>query len=128
MRPDPKPAARIVNPNVQPLDALPLRDGRCPLCRRRLVFFSRHHVLPKGQSGDDVPENTVWTCGDGTRGCHGVLTHRNRDGESGRTFEEVAADLLRYLDTQPLVRAYAEGKKYPGWLEDYYATEGRKAA
>lgn len=124
MSPDPKPAARIVDKDAQPLDATPLRLG-CPLCHRQHVTLSRHHVVPKGQGGDDLPENLVWVCGHGTAGCHGVLTHRNRDGFTGLMFEQVAARLLYYLDHPNLapVLAYASAKKWPGFLADYYGVQ-----
>lgn len=115
-----KPAKRVVNRDCRPLDETPLRTGRCPVCDGPLIVFSRAHVVPRGQGGDDVPENMVWLCGDGTRGCHGVLTHHGRDGQTGRTFDEVAAGLLAYLETQPLTVAYCDSKKWPGWLHDYY--------
>jgi hypothetical protein len=120
--PDWKPQPRVVDKKAQPLDATPLRTGECPLCHRRHVTLSRHHVVPKGQGGDDLPQNLVWVCGHGTVGCHGVLTHRNRDGESGLTYDEVAERLLRYLSRQSMeaVRAYAARKKYDGYLADYY--------
>lgn len=122
---------RIVNAKAQPLDDTPLRIpgrsfGCCPLCGRA-DQLSRHHVLPKGLYGDDLPENLIWVCGDGTRGCHGVLTHRNR-GDHGLTFEEVAAALLEYIDTLPQIRAYADRAKYVGWLDSYYGGRQERAA
>ncbi len=34
---------------------------------------SQHHVLPRGQGGDDDPANLVSLCGSGTTGCHGLI-------------------------------------------------------
>lgn len=127
-QPDFKPAARIVDPKAQPLDGTPVIARWCPCCNRRNVPLTRHHVVPKGQRGDDVPENLVWVCGDGTRGCHGVLTHRNRDGETGLTFAEVAAELVVYVRALDLVLKYVEGKTYAGWLADYYGDAEQAAA
>lgn len=118
--PDLRPSKRHVNRDFRPLDSGPLANGLCPLCRGRLVYYSRAHVVPKGHGGDDVPENAAWLCGDGTRGCHGVLTHRGR-GTHGLTYEEVAEAFVRYCrETAPLLGVYADRKKYDGWLEDYY--------
>jgi len=125
MAADPKPAARIVNRNAMPLDDSPLRFSLCPLCGSRRRPLSRHHVIPKGQGGDDVPENLLWVCGHGTVGCHGVLTHHNRDGASGLDYPTVAARLVGHLYSlrggQYL--AYVARKKYDGWLLDYYQKE-----
>ena len=41
----------------------------CVICGG--IDVSIHHILPKGQLGDDVWENLVPLCGDGTTGCHG---------------------------------------------------------
>lgn len=130
MAPDWKPPSRIVNSKAQPVDATPLLAGVCPLCKRHVGRdrLTRHHVVPKGQGGDDVPENLVWACGHGTVGCHGVLTHRNRDGETGLTFDDVGAALLEYLLKVYAVRAYTDVKQYDGWLEDYYAPSMSEAA
>jgi hypothetical protein len=32
---------------------------------------SFHHLVPKSLGGDDLEDNIVPLCGDGTRGCHG---------------------------------------------------------
>jgi hypothetical protein len=41
----------------------------CVICGK--IDISIHHVLPRGQGGDDVWENLVPLCGSGTHGCHG---------------------------------------------------------
>lgn len=117
----PKPPRRIVDPQARPLDEAPLRGGRCPLCGGRLRVFSRAHVVPRSLRGDDLPENLAWLCGDGARGCHGCLTHRNRVAGHPLSPEEVARRFVRYCrERVPLLGAYADRRKYPGWLEDYY--------
>ena len=123
--PRPKPAKRIVDRDALPIDDAPLKQVVCPLCLRRTPDLSRHHVVPKGQGGDDVPENLVWICGDGTRGCHGVLTHHNR-GDHGLTFEQVAAALLEYVRWIPPILEYASRAKWDGFLDSYYG--GRREA
>lgn len=118
----PRPSKRIVNRDFKPLDSSPLGNGLCPLCHQGFTWsgYSRAHVVPKGTGGDDVPENAAWICGDGTRGCHGVLTHRNR-GSHGLEYAEVAKAFVRYCRQDvPELGEYADGKKHHGWLEDYY--------
>jgi len=55
------------------------REGRCRLCRRSWHdaggIASRHHLIPRGQGGDDVDQNLIPVCGTGTTGCHGELEH-----------------------------------------------------
>jgi hypothetical protein len=36
-----------------------------------------HHVIARGQGGDDVRENLVALCGSGTTGCHGLVEDEN---------------------------------------------------
>jgi hypothetical protein len=123
-QPDWKAAPRIEDKDAQPHDGVPLLTGVCPLCERWVgrAGLSRHHVVPKGRGGaggDDLPENLVWVCGDGTRGCHGVLTHRGR-GDHGLPYEQVALRLLRYLARFPAYVSYASRKRHHGWAVDYY--------
>lgn len=123
MTADPKPPRRIVDAQAKPLDGVPRATGTCPLCGRGglQLGLTRHHVVPKGQGGDDVPENLIWACGDGTRGCHGVLTHRNR-GDHGFGYEYVSNALIVYLERSwgQRYRSYVAAKKHDGWLRAYY--------
>jgi HNH endonuclease len=41
----------------------------CVICGG--IDISIHHILPRGQGGDDVWENLAPLCGSGTHGCHG---------------------------------------------------------
>lgn len=43
----------------------------CVVCGS--IEISVHHILPRGQEGDDVWENLVPLCGSGTHGCHGAV-------------------------------------------------------
>lgn len=47
---------------------------------------SLHHVYPRGQGGDDVPENLVALEGSGTTGMHGKI--ENQDPEARRLLGE----------------------------------------
>lgn len=122
--PIPRPSRRIVDRDVQPADWLPLELGVCPVCGGSMAVCSRAHVVPKGLRGDDVPENVVWICGDGTRGCHGVLTHHGR-GTHGLDHATVSKAFVAYVETlQPTIE-YVTRTKYDGWLRAYYL--GREA-
>ena len=52
------------------------KRGPCRVCS--LAYdaraFSFHHLVPRAMHGDDVADNLVPLCGDGTQGCHGVIT------------------------------------------------------
>lgn len=58
------------------------KTGPCRVCVRpasnghgfHVVTF--HHLVPRSMGGDDVEDNIVPLCGDGTRGCHGAVTQR----------------------------------------------------
>jgi hypothetical protein len=135
MPPDPKPRMRIVNKNCLPVDASPATRiegvravGRCPICNQG-AGLNRAHVVPKGQRGDDVPENMAWICGDGVMGCHGCLTHGNRVIGHPLTPEQVAERFVVYCrETVPELGRYADEQKYAGWLEDYYLGDQEAAA
>jgi hypothetical protein len=72
--PDPKPAKRVKNPKL--MKSLHVRGVICVLCGKP---GSLHHVYPRGQGGDDVPENLVGLCqGPGTTGCHDKIHSHNR--------------------------------------------------
>lgn len=65
---DPRPAARIVDKDA--LRVARLLSDECAACGR--PPGSAHHVIPRGERGDDVPENIVLLCGSGNTGCHGA--------------------------------------------------------
>lgn len=76
-KPDPKPRKRKVasSPDYQSLvRRLLLCYPTCELCGEKRSE-SAHHVIPRGQSGDDVWENLIALCGDGVKGCHGGVEH-----------------------------------------------------
>lgn len=47
---------------------------RCRCCGARAD--SLHHLVSRSRGGDDVADNLVPLCGDGTRGCHGSIERR----------------------------------------------------
>lgn len=67
MSPDPKRPPRIKDPEL--LRQAHWAYDECVICGS--INISIHHVLRRGQGGDDVWENLVALCGDGTSGCHG---------------------------------------------------------
>lgn len=64
------------------------KDGPCLVCLwlgvEQLLPSSLHHVVSKSLGGDDVEENVVSLCGDGTKGHHGLI--EAHDGETCRLF------------------------------------------
>lgn len=118
---------RIVDPAAGRLKVV--REGECRICERRpsghpLDFLNRMHVVPKGLGGDDVDDNIVPGCGSGTTGCHGLLTsaHEEPGHPAGMSLDEARRRMIERLTDRE--RAYAEQKKYPGWVEDYYGGGG----
>ncbi len=93
----------------------PCRASR--LCGRRAETL--HHLVG-GIRRSDVPANLIPVCGHGTRGCHGVLTSRNRDGETGLTWPEVAREIRATMLHEELEHVVAEishdglNRLYPG--------------
>ena len=110
---DSKPTARIVDPKANPLDDTPRLTNFCPFCGQTSYVWHRCHIVGKGQRGDDVPENLAWACA----ACHDCL-HRRTIGSHGLAYGLIAERLRRYCRfTVPELGAYADAKKYRGWLE-----------
>jgi hypothetical protein len=67
------------------------RLGPCLLCAwlggPQAFPSSLHHVVPRDRFGDDVAENLVPLCGDGTTGHHGLI--EAGDGDVCRAFAEM---------------------------------------
>jgi 5-methylcytosine-specific restriction endonuclease McrA len=110
LTPDPKPEKRIVDGTAEPLDTRPIDGNYCPLCREFTTTWQRAHVVGRGAGGDDVPENLAWLCG----ACHHDL-HNNLRGTM------TLVRFVRYCRYfVPELARYADGKKWPGWVEDRY--------
>jgi hypothetical protein len=110
---DPKPARRIRDPFAG-RDKL-LREARCRSCGRPSYGqhgLTRHHLVGRGVGGDDVEENLVPLCGDGTLGCHGALTDHRRG------WREVARRLRANLRDEEI--DYILQKKSHDWLDRTY--------
>lgn len=73
MGPDPKRPARIRDPKL--LHELHYEWRACAICGAT-DRLSLHHVLKHPR--DDVRPNLVMLCGDGVRGCHGLIEAHDR--------------------------------------------------
>lgn len=75
------------------------RDRICLMCGGHAQ--SGHHVLRKGSPyhGDDMPENIVPLCGDGTRGCHGLIEANDKTARKllGIKLVEHRRDVIDYI-------------------------------
>lgn len=109
-QPDPKPAPRIIDPDAGREKLR--REGRCRMCHgyaTRLYLLSRHHIVPRGQGGDDVDDNLIPICGHGTIGCHGNVEGWVRDYRQRLRRRMLPAEV-----------AYVIGKKGEAWLDRNY--------
>lgn len=80
---------------------------RCVICGE--WARTMHHLLPRSHGGEDVPENLIPVCGDGTRGCHSDIEER-REGAR----EKVRATLL------PCHIDYLARECGWGWIDRQY--------
>lgn len=58
-----------------------------------------HHVLARGQGGDDVAANIVPLCGSGTTGCHGLIENEDVKARRmlGRWIKKHRPDTIAYV-------------------------------
>jgi hypothetical protein len=125
MRPDPKPAKRVKATADQWVQLRKQKLGPCRCCGENMLAVfpaypwnqsglesSLHHVVPKSLGGDDLAENLAPLCGDGTRGCHGLVEAR----------DPWACSLLglRLTGTE---RDYVLAKKGADFLARYYGVK-----
>jgi hypothetical protein len=112
-----KQPRRIIDPSVFAM-MVPVR--RCPLCgtRRPPLGFSRHHILPTAQGGDDVLANLMWVCGQGANGCHGLIhAHDTETCQRVRAYlHRERSDTIAYL----YKRLPELGRNPRGWLDRRY--------
>lgn len=76
---DPKPRKRIrlSGSAYRQLHTQVVHGKNCLICDQ--WARSMHHLVPRSHGGDDVPENLVPLCGDGTKGCHADVEERRGD-------------------------------------------------
>jgi hypothetical protein len=115
--PEPQPRLRQVEPDPRPSKRLRASQADwsdihqefahacCVNCG--LPYQSLHHVVPRSQGGDDYKANLAPMCGDGTRGCHGILESH------APGWERVAAAVRVYVLTNRPRCVYVIGKL--GW-------------
>jgi hypothetical protein len=89
MTPDPKRPARLVDKTARIRKLL--IDPRCRACGVEAV--NTHHLIGKGQGGDDVCDNLIPLCGSGSHGCHGALHGNPYVNAAG---ERVTGQVVRY--------------------------------
>ena len=116
--PDFKPPKRIVatRSEWEIIRLFKLEGKRCRVC---VVGFAAtlHHLVPKSLGGDDLAPNLIPVCGDGTRGCHGLVEARSL----------VALEKVR-LTLQVEEIEYVYAKKGVTFIDRYYPSPRRRPA
>lgn len=77
--------------------------GRCRCCRFR-AGQSMHELKPRSLGGKVSRKNSVWVCGDGVNGCHGLIQRH----EIGTAYIEDGAE--------GLVKFVAHSERAATWL------------
>lgn len=75
MNADPKPLRRHRADRLEWERIVHWKLGPCRVCGEGGTTL--HHLVPRSLGGDDVADNIVPLCGDGTRGCHGAVEARD---------------------------------------------------
>lgn len=94
------------------------RQPYCPVCGKT-VALTEHHVVPRSQGGKDGP--TIYLCGDGTTGCHGLAEDNRlhfRYDEEVQRWEWVLFDAATRYDL-----AVFSGRYAPLHIYNPYADE-----
>lgn len=76
MPPDWRPPRTVRDPKAR-RDFHRAGGGQCAVCGTARGL-SLHHVYDR----DDVPAGFVFLCGDGVRGCHGLITNEDREARA----------------------------------------------
>jgi 5-methylcytosine-specific restriction endonuclease McrA len=103
----PKPRKRIRAAGVGM--AVVRAEQRCRICGKRTHHLEAHHLVPRSQGGDDVPDNFVPLCGPWQPSCHQRVTENHPDA-------------LRALRAalRPAEVAYIVERKGQAWLDRRY--------
>src|SRR3990167_6814532 len=106
--PDPKTRKRYRATKQEWADMhLAFKGSPCRVCGE--PFQSLHHIISRGQSGDDVLVNLAPLCGTGNTGCHGLI--EARDPETRAALRRNLTDANRwYLEYRLGERADADRK------------------
>lgn len=97
MSADPRPAKRMVDPEA--IARKVNLDIECRACGQ--PGHDTHHLIPRGEQGDDEMDNIVVLC---------IDCHRDVHAEDPQTWARLIANL------SPRERAYCE-QKSPGYLD-----------
>ncbi len=109
---------RIIDAKAEPFDSRPLMEGFCPVCDQPSNVFQQNHLVGRGQGGDDLDVNLFWSC----RACNDKLPPQ------GLANTDECIRLVVYArHTVPELGQYADGKKWPGWLEERYLGYGSRS-
>ena len=76
-----------------------------------------HHIVPRGNGGDDVPANFLWVCGSGTTGCHGEIEAKHG---------EILCVVRAVLGEERT--GYVLERKGEWWLEKHYPQRKERLA
>jgi hypothetical protein len=85
-----------------------LADPLCRACGARAV--NSHHLIGKGQGGDDDVDNLIPLCGSGSSGCHGALHGNPYVDASGRRWDAFSVRQAIGLGLRPSEYACARQK------------------
>lgn len=124
--PDVKPRPRVKDPRASARKRI--ADPWCRPCRRLGVFVAAtncHHLLGKGQGGDDVEDNLIPICGSGSTGCHGAIHGTPYTHPTGgrRIAQDVRRDIgltLRMTEVECLVERLGEAHALDHLLRLYH--------
>lgn len=106
----PEPRYRASKEEWKRIREVKLDGKRCRICPQPAE--SLHHLVGRDLGGDDAIRNLVELCGDGTRGCHGMV----------QVLDRVTCAQLR-ARLGPSEVAYVVSKKSRRFLDRYYPLE-----
>ena len=85
-----------------------LRDPLCRACGARAT--NTHHLVGRGQGGDDDVDNLIPLCGSGSDGCHGALHGNPYVDASGRRWDAFSVRQAIGVGLRPSEYYYAVEK------------------
>lgn len=115
MTADFKPRPRIIDKKASIRKLL--ADPTCRACGQPAT--NSHHLLGRGQRGDDFEDNLIPVCGSGSHGCHGALHGSPYMTPGGRRWE--AQDVRRAIGMRitPAELAYLVERLSEAQAEDH---------
>jgi hypothetical protein len=55
------------------------KNNICPLCKRKIIFRSNHHLIPKSRNGND--KSTILICEDCHEAIHALFSNKELEKE-----------------------------------------------